>query len=291
MTTLIINADARRLPLADGSVDAIVTDPPYAEINRDYGRWTEDAWAGLMRAVVGECRRVLKPKGSAVFILQPNSERVGRMRPWLWDFMAWTAREWNQVQDAWWWNHATPPTVHCHEANGLMRPSMKACVWLGDPDCYRCQDRVLLQIADATMADKRLDRHELSVSPSGLSTRHERILKTCRNRGGATPFNVVVASNTDSQASSGVYGHGAGTPESVALWWIRYICPPGGIVLDPFCGLGTMGVAASTLDRQFVGVEMSSEYCRMARRRIDRPHRSERARKDDGEPLPLKGLS
>ena len=30
---LVLHADARRIPLADGTVDAIVTDPPYADIN------------------------------------------------------------------------------------------------------------------------------------------------------------------------------------------------------------------------------------------------------------------
>ena len=135
--------------LPDKSVDAVVSDPPDPEISRDYGRLTEGEWHTLMRGVVEQSRRVLKPHGSAVFILQPNSERVGRMRPWLWEFMAWTAREWNMVQDAWWWNTSAPPTVHVHRKNGLMRPSVKACVWLGEPDCLRNQDAVLWTETDA----------------------------------------------------------------------------------------------------------------------------------------------
>jgi DNA modification methylase len=67
--------------LGDGSVDAIITDPPYPEITRDYGRMTEVEWHEMMRGVVAEARRVLKPSGSAVFILQPNSRKVGSMRP------------------------------------------------------------------------------------------------------------------------------------------------------------------------------------------------------------------
>jgi hypothetical protein len=133
--------ELRKLP--DGFADAVVTDPPYPEIDRAYGRLTEAEWHALMDAVVNECRRVLKPRGSAVFVLKPNSERVGRMRPWLWEFMAKWTREWGMVQDAWWWNYATAPTVHCHEANGLMRPSMAAIVWLGPEDCYRDQGAVL----------------------------------------------------------------------------------------------------------------------------------------------------
>ena len=69
--------------LAAGSVDCVVTDPPYPCIKRAYGTWTEEEWWALMRPVVAEVRRVLAPTGSAVFVLQANQEKVGRTRPWL----------------------------------------------------------------------------------------------------------------------------------------------------------------------------------------------------------------
>jgi hypothetical protein len=47
--------------LPDGCVDAVVTDPPYPCIKREYGFWTEAEWFDLMNPVVEECRRVLKP--------------------------------------------------------------------------------------------------------------------------------------------------------------------------------------------------------------------------------------
>lgn len=40
------------------------------------------------------------------------------------------------------------------------------------------------------------------------------------------------------------------------------------LVLDPFCGSGTTGVVARKLGRRFVGLDLSEDYCRMARRRI-----------------------
>lgn len=46
------------------------------------------------------------------------------------------------------------------------------------------------------------------------------------------------------------------------------ICPPGGTVLDPFAGSGTTGVAALAEGRQFVGVEQSEHYHRVAQRRL-----------------------
>ena len=39
-------------------------------------------------------------------------------------------------------------------------------------------------------------------------------------------------------------------------------------VLDPFCGSGSVGVACAELNRSFIGIEMDSSYCRIARARI-----------------------
>lgn len=257
------------------SVDSVVTDPPYPEIDRPYGRMTEAEWFAMMRVVVAECRRILKPSGSAVFILQANSERVGRMRPWLWDFMAWAAREHGIVQDAYWWNHCAPPTVHTHRTRGLMRPSVKACVWVGPEDCYRDQEAVLLPIAEATLTDKRIDRHELDRHPSGFTQRRGRVLQTCAERGGATPYNLLVCGNSDSANGAGINGHGAGTPYSVADWWIRYITPDNGTTCDPFAGSGTMLMAAKDQNLNAIGIEKESQYVETARRRVaataDRP--------------------
>lgn len=285
MSYLLCQANALRIPLPDGSVDSIVCDPPYAEIDRDYGRLTEKAWHELMRGVVSEARRILKPKGSAVFVLQANSERVGRMRPWLWEFMAWTTREWNMVQDAWWWNFAAPPTVHAHEVRGLMKPSIKACVWLGSDDCFRDQNEVLWTASDSMMAQGKEDR-ALRISPSGLTTRPGRIAQKVSDRGGCSPFNCIPASNTESHASAGARGHGAGTPYDVCSWWVRYITPRKGLVCDPFCGSGTVGSAALSLGRHFVGIDLSREYLGMATQRISRPHQPiQRPGKPEHHPL------
>ncbi|MFJ9033945.1 DNA-methyltransferase [Streptomyces sp. NPDC102274] len=47
------------------------------------------------------------------------------------------------------------------------------------------------------------------------------------------------------------------------------ICPEDGVVLDPFTGSGSTGVAALREGRQFVGVELSSHYADVAERRLE----------------------
>jgi hypothetical protein len=266
----LINGDCLDVmsSLPDASVDAIITDPPYPEIDRPYGRMTEVDWHVMMRGVVEQSRRILKPSGSAMFILQPNSERVGRMRPWLWEFMAWTTREWGMVQDAWWWNVTAPPTIHCHRSRGLMRPSVKACVWLGGESCYRNQDEVLWTQSDANKAIAREDR-ALQYRPSGLSMRRGRCAAVADERGGVTPFNVLPIANANSSNSAGSHGHGAGTPEPLADWWTRYICPPDGTILDPFVGSGTMALAAMKRGRKAIGIERDPGYFATACGRVE----------------------
>lgn len=40
------------------------------------------------------------------------------------------------------------------------------------------------------------------------------------------------------------------------------------IVLDPFAGSGTTGVVAQKMGRKFIGIELSGDYCAMAKKRI-----------------------
>jgi DNA modification methylase len=40
------------------------------------------------------------------------------------------------------------------------------------------------------------------------------------------------------------------------------------MVLDPFCGSGTVGVVAERFGCQFIGIDLSPAYLEMARKRI-----------------------
>jgi len=60
---------------------------------------------------------------------------------------------------------------------------------------------------------------------------------------------------------------------------MRYLCrlitPPGGIILDPFCGSGSTGKAAVLEGFDFIGIDLSPEYIAIADARIAAVSRQE----------------
>jgi DNA modification methylase len=51
---------------------------------------------------------------------------------------------------------------------------------------------------------------------------------------------------------------------------IKATCPPEGIVLDPFGGIGSTVVATIKLNRRGISIDISEEYVRLAKKRLER---------------------
>ena len=62
--------------------------------------------------------------------------------------------------------------------------------------------------------------------------------------------------------------HFATYPIDLPLRCIAAGCKPGGMVLDPFTGSGTTGLAAIELGRRFTGIDLSPEFARLAAGRL-----------------------
>ena len=61
--------------------------------------------------------------------------------------------------------------------------------------------------------------------------------------------------------------HQTGKPVALMEQLVRPVIP-GGIILDPFAGSGTTGVAALRTGRSFVGIEQEAAYYKIARQRL-----------------------
>ena len=62
--------------------------------------------------------------------------------------------------------------------------------------------------------------------------------------------------------------HPAQFPVLLAEILIQTFCPAGGTVLDPFAGSGSTLVAAQNLGRKFYGIDIVGDYCETSRRRL-----------------------
>lgn len=66
-----------------------------------------------------------------------------------------------------------------------------------------------------------------------------------------------------------IYGHPTIKPLDFTIKLIRNSSIEGQVVLDPFMGSGTTGVACKELDRDFIGIEINKEYFAIAKNRIE----------------------
>jgi len=62
--------------------------------------------------------------------------------------------------------------------------------------------------------------------------------------------------------------HFAVYPEKLIVNCIKAGCPEGGIVVDPFMGAGTTAIVARKLNRNYIGIELNSEYIDIAEKRL-----------------------
>ena len=70
-------------------------------------------------------------------------------------------------------------------------------------------------------------------------------------------------------------------PVALMRWLVRLVTPPGALVLDPFAGSGTTGLACIREQCRFFGIEREAEYVAIADARL----RAEHARYETGGPL------
>jgi len=112
-------------------------------------------------------------------------------------------------------------------------------------------------------------------SPNPMSWGNRRadgdVVKGHTDSGGASRFFPVFRYQAKPSKTEKGATNSHPTVKSIGLmdWLIRLVTPPGGVVLDPFLGSGTTGVAAVKGGFGFIGIEREAEYLAIARARIE----------------------
>ena len=89
--------------------------------------------------------------------------------------------------------------------------------------------------------------------------------------GGASRFFYTAKAASGERHYAGKNTHPTVKPVDLMQWLCRLVTPPNGLILDPFCGSGSTGVAALAEGFRFIGIEIDPAYVELARRRIAGP--------------------
>jgi site-specific DNA-methyltransferase (adenine-specific) len=92
-----------------------------------------------------------------------------------------------------------------------------------------------------------------------------------QDTGGASRFFYTSKASSAERHYAGKNKHPTVKPVDLMRWLCKLVTPPGGLILDPFCGSGSTGVAALAEGFHFIGLELDPEHVEMARRRIAGP--------------------
>jgi tRNA G10 N-methylase Trm11 len=95
------------------------------------------------------------------------------------------------------------------------------------------------------------------------------------------------ASRSERNAGTEQNHHPTVKPVALMRWLVQMVAPPGGILLDPFAGSGTTGVAAARLGVPCILIEQDEEYCEIAARRIDHALRQREDEQNQPGTLPM----
>ena len=78
--------------------------------------------------------------------------------------------------------------------------------------------------------------------------------------------NYMITSNSSAYKKT---GHPTEKPEELIKHFIEIHTNKGDVILDPFMGSGTTGVACQELQRNFIGFELDDKYFAIAKKRIE----------------------
>lgn len=233
------------------SVDLVVTSPPYDDLRTYNGGITQWCFEKF-KQIARELFRIIKPGGVCVWIVNDQVKNGSE-----------TGTSFKQA-------------LYFKECGFRLHDTM---IWLKDsfsyPDSTRY--RQVFEYMFVLTKGKPTKIHKIADRPNKWAG--TRVHGTSRNVDGTTfrksnhnrndvsevgeRFNVWEIPS----AKSNKTGHPAVFPEQLAIDHIISWSDESDIVLDPFMGSGTTGVACVNTGRNFIGIELDKQYFDTARER------------------------
>lgn len=273
-------ADAEKLPLSDMSVDLVVGSPPYCDA-RTYGIGADRdciEWVEWMLRVTAEAQRVCR--GPVIWV----AAGVTRDRNY------WPACEGLMWE---WWKRGgecqlyRPVFWHADRTPGSggddwFRSDVEYCMCFKRPGALPWSDNTAMgQPPKYPPGGEMSNRRSDGQRTNGVVWSASHRMHTKSRADGtdeiqcyvppeiANPGNLLRTTVGGGQLGSKVaHENEAPFPEKVPEFFIRSLCPRGGIVCDPFCGSGTTAAAAIATGRVPVMFDIRQSQVELTRKRI-----------------------
>lgn len=260
--TVICDDSRHLLTHFKGQIDLIVTSPPYADArHRHYDSVHPDKFAEWFVTFHEPFYEALKPEGSLVINIKDRVMDGVRHR-YVWHTIeALCKRGWYAIDDYLW-----------HKPNAMpgywptrLRDGWEYCFHLAkSKKPYFDHEGVKQPIGDwaetrlSNLGEGDLSRHN-SVNESGFG----RDLSKWVGKNMVQPSNVITSAVVGKNK-----GHPAVFPVELPQFFIKLLSPLGGLVVDPFGGSGSTGIAALIEKRNSLIIDNNENYCNVALERL-----------------------
>jgi DNA modification methylase len=263
----------------DNSVDLVITSPPYSDIV-NYGKNVStkkpDDYVDWILPLFKEIYRVLKPSGS--FILNINDKcEAGYRNTYIYDLISRNNKETKlKLYDTYIW----------YKLNGIPNGSQKRFRNTTEFIFHFCKDtkqmkfymdRVLQEpkestsdwmneVIDGVRLKKKVKIRKTNKTNSDGQQDNEYIFREMPDK--VRPENVVRFS-TAAASRDNTIKHPAPYHKDLPLYYINLLTDEGDIVLDPFSGIATTGIACKELGRNYIGYELNKTYAEFSEKRLN----------------------
>lgn len=238
----------------DNSVDLVVTSPPYDNL-RDYNGFELD-----LHIVGRELFRVIKDGGIVAMVIQDSTHNFAKSLTSFRTIVDWCDNvgfklfetciyHKNGTEGAWWKQRFRVD----HEYMPIFFKGIKPQYFNKEPL------KIPSKHGGKTMTGSG------NRKTNGITTKtitREINLTKCRG----TVWDYMMAGDKNPLKRK----HPAVFPDKIPYDFIQCFCPKGGIVLDPFVGSGSTAVMAKKLGLKYIGIDISPEYCELAKERLEK---------------------
>jgi site-specific DNA-methyltransferase (adenine-specific) len=235
--------------LGDGSVDLVVTDPPYAIGKADWDNFESlDVYVAWCDVWLAEIARVLAPHGSAYvcgfseILADVKARSARRFASCRW--LVWYYR--NKANLGRDWGRSHESILHLRQAGAKLDVDAVRVPYNGHTTKYPARvQAVSSQYGGAKAKRDTWEPHPLGAKPRDV-------------------IEVPVLCNGMGERTL----HATQKPEALIERLILASSAPGALVVDPFVGSGTTAVVAARLGRRWLAGDADARHVGLARTRL-----------------------